>query len=872
MFKTRLDDHLKPFGLAAGETGGEKAEGGHFSRELRRSLSNAVDMGKAAIGAIGGGEDWLIQADLGTQEAERYYRQPEDVERFTDVSSLQELGNWAAGAAGNATSSLLQLGMGGGAGGLAVRGLAKVAGSEALKQATRRGAIAGLVGTNYPQQFGEDIQAVRVEHGGALPDGSVPTMALTAVAQTALDTLPVMGVLGKLGLADKARGDILQKTLTSPTRIRQIGRDLGGTALKEGVTEAAQEAMKLGALEWVDSNKDHFGVEQMKQLVDSFAAGGVGGTIMGAPVAGLNALHSDKPWFKQKEAMKAEVIKRFEESGDAEQFAVDKEAIRSFTDEQLGAETVQSQAEIVPPAPVPVTPATPMPEQKLAIQPTVNPMDETPPIQVDVPAVIDPVEVEKPNDSPMGFEQGFKDLAGAISDNFYQQAFDAVSTHQDTLSGVKDPVLARAKPYFEEGLINSPNDLRQFENQGYPELPMTKTVIPEVPKLEEAQIAAEKVIPLENQSYEQNTNAQKPLESPEIGQGIPKPRVSDAAILGDLPINNVLPSSFTPTHELEDGTPVVAHPEDAGIWVAKDGSEYEGSQAYPVQVSSDPSLVQHQKLIDQYQADTAKVEQSASEAALSPLNDLSEPSLVQKEAGNLTSGNKNKDVSLPDTDAGIRERESLKKQEKMFNEYQSIRDSLIEADAVDEMRRLNEGYRLRRGALWPDYMSSLDEYNDMRGGGFTEADLVRDRFNVIMREGSRIAIVEAANDVGIKLGGSAPIDVTNGNTTNQAVRGNQPSVLGLVDAAFEQGKKVVVVAGDAASARLLAGEGVLVVKHLSIAQKKLVGVKRLVLDGVSPEQVAKNQRLKRMVGEGMQLVLVSQRPVGEMTGLLRGIC
>lgn len=582
MFKTRLDDHLKPFGLTAGETGGEKAEGGRFSRELRHSLSNAVDMGKAAIGAMGGGEDWLIQADLGTQEAERYYRQPEDVERFTDVSSLSDLANWGAGAAGNATSSLLQLGLGGGVGGLAARGATRLLGGVALREAAKVGATAGIVGTSYPQQFGESIQAVRAEHGGALPEGSVPTMALTAVAQTALDTLPVMGVLGKLGLADKARGDILQKTLTSPTRIRQIGRDLGVTALKEGTTEVAQEAMKLGALEWIDSNKDHFGVEQMKQLVDSFAAGGVGGAMMGAPVAGLNALHSDKPWFRQKEAMKAEAIKRFEESGDTEQFAADKEAIRSFTDEQLGAETVQSQAEIVPPAPVPVTPTTPMPEQKLAIQPTVNPMDETPPIQVDVPAVVDPVEVEKPNDSPMGFEQGFKDLAGAISDNFYQQAFDAVSTNQATLSGVKDPVLARAKPYFEAGLINSPNDLRQFESQGYPELPMTKTVIPEVPKLEEAQIAAEKVIPLENPSYEQNTNAQKPLESTEIGQGIPKPRVSDAEILGDLPINNVSPPSFTPTHELPDGTPVIAHPEDKGVWVGQDGSEYESSDTYPI--------------------------------------------------------------------------------------------------------------------------------------------------------------------------------------------------------------------------------------------------------------------------------------------------
>lgn len=64
-----------------------------------------------------------------------------------------------------------------------------------------------------------------------------------------------------------------------------------------------------------------------------------------------------------------------------------------------------------------------------------------------------------------------KGAADAITGNMYGGLFDALKDGKDKFSGVKDPVLARAKPYYDAGLIRSPEDLRKFENDGYPELP-----------------------------------------------------------------------------------------------------------------------------------------------------------------------------------------------------------------------------------------------------------------------------------------------------------------------------------------------------------------------------------------------------------------
>ncbi len=70
----------------------------------------------------------------------------------------------------------------------------------------------------------------------------------------------------------------------------------------------------------------------------------------------------------------------------------------------------------------------------------------------------------------LGFKEAFGSLSGGgMTQDFYGRAFAALQAGKDTISGVKDPILARAKSAFDAGLIKSADDLRQFEQKGaYP--------------------------------------------------------------------------------------------------------------------------------------------------------------------------------------------------------------------------------------------------------------------------------------------------------------------------------------------------------------------------------------------------------------------
>ena len=61
----------------------------------------------------------------------------------------------------------------------------------------------------------------------------------------------------------------------------------------------------------------------------------------------------------------------------------------------------------------------------------------------------------------------FKGASEAISENLYSQLFDALSKGKDTIAGVKDPVLAWAKPLYDRGLIKSAEDLKRLIHESY---------------------------------------------------------------------------------------------------------------------------------------------------------------------------------------------------------------------------------------------------------------------------------------------------------------------------------------------------------------------------------------------------------------------
>jgi hypothetical protein len=69
------------------------------------------------------------------------------------------------------------------------------------------------------------------------------------------------------------------------------------------------------------------------------------------------------------------------------------------------------------------------------------------------------------------FNQGYGDKSINLSgmgqgmvDNLYEGLFNALKQGKDTFSGVKDPILQKAKPYFDKGFIKSALDLKNFVN------------------------------------------------------------------------------------------------------------------------------------------------------------------------------------------------------------------------------------------------------------------------------------------------------------------------------------------------------------------------------------------------------------------------
>jgi hypothetical protein len=109
---------------------------------------------------------------------------------------------------------------------------------------------------------------------------------------------------------------------------------------------------------------------------------------------------------------------------------------------------------IVPPSPAggaPVSPLAPAGQDSGAPQPTAG-----------------------AGGGPAGSIQGaFQQMGQAVTGNLYSGLFDSLRRGKSTMAGVKDPVIAKAKPYFDAGLIKSPDDLKALVQNNFP--PMATT-------------------------------------------------------------------------------------------------------------------------------------------------------------------------------------------------------------------------------------------------------------------------------------------------------------------------------------------------------------------------------------------------------------
>lgn len=85
---------------------------------------------------------------------------------------------------------------------------------------------------------------------------------------------------------------------------------------------------------------------------------------------------------------------------------------------------------------------------------------------------INALELEKHNrtkeapEKSTGIKEAFAEAGKGITEGFYNGIFNALKEDKSTFAGVKDPLIQRAKPYFDKGLIKTPEDLKIFANKG----------------------------------------------------------------------------------------------------------------------------------------------------------------------------------------------------------------------------------------------------------------------------------------------------------------------------------------------------------------------------------------------------------------------
>jgi hypothetical protein len=154
------------------------------------------------------------------------------------------------------------------AGTLAARKLAQ----ERLTAAAGRGALAvaypTLAGENLlaAAPDAEDPAALRQAAGGAL---------LTAAPQAILETALPMRVLKNLGLTRGAEAAV--RGAASPALLRRVATETAKGALTEGTTELAQQALQRGMRSFLADNISAFDDEALKEYLDSFVLGAIGG-------------------------------------------------------------------------------------------------------------------------------------------------------------------------------------------------------------------------------------------------------------------------------------------------------------------------------------------------------------------------------------------------------------------------------------------------------------------------------------------------------------------------------------------------------------------------------------------------------------------
>lgn len=340
-------------------------------------------------------------------------------------------------------SMFLPVGVAGAAGKLATAGKAAQALDKAsmvervakVQQAAGIGAVAA--------QNAADTFAQLLEKGASMEDAYLGAGI----------TVPFSVIAGRL-TGGGAEGAIT-RALTGGAAAKAGVKQLGTAMLKEGGQEMGEEAGQITG-QAVAMGEAPSAMGAAKQL----AVAGTLGAVMGGGVDVANQ---------------------------AGQFA--KPAAAPAEQPAFTPETGSTPTDQAPPA-APVTPqsAPSDPTVRLAeLEILAEQRDLTPVERLEAADLLTAASDEQstPADAAItadttGFKAAFESLKdGGTTADFFTKAFDALATGKSRIAGVKDPVLQRAKAAFDAGMVKSPDDLRRFEKEGYPQVsPAPEPILP----------------------------------------------------------------------------------------------------------------------------------------------------------------------------------------------------------------------------------------------------------------------------------------------------------------------------------------------------------------------------------------------------------
>jgi hypothetical protein len=447
---------------------------GSFTKGVSRGATRLGETFGDVIPALGAkalGFDEYAQAQMAEAKAteEKLAREnPAQFESYKQVGGVRDAAKYALETLGETTPDILTaIGSGGVGGALAKRGaaklaerelaaitpglvetgasageLAQVAGRVGAEASTKRqlqgqavGAYLGSFALNTPEVF----QSIYSESGQLAPGAAL----LFGSVSAALDSILPASVLRSMSPAMKAKvtEKVLQQSGMRPGLAKNITTGVLKGVGTEALTESAQEAINIAAEGFVNQNRDMWTSDDFNRIVESGVRGAVAGGAFGA-VGGVGKNSQEK---QAAADLQAKELADIQAERDRQQSIVDQaqaeQAAREAQDQELETQAARrSQANL--PLPLP-----------------------------GFEEAVGPAPLQQTEEAPV--ETTLKDIGGgaaqAIKENLYGGLFEALRQGKSKFAGITDPVLARAKPAFDAGLIKSAEDLQRFENQGYPE-------------------------------------------------------------------------------------------------------------------------------------------------------------------------------------------------------------------------------------------------------------------------------------------------------------------------------------------------------------------------------------------------------------------